>query len=38
MSVYFVLELRIFVMMGSINVVCYFVLEVFVMMRITSDV
>ena len=33
MSIYFVLELRIFVMMGSTNVVCYFVLEMFVMME-----
>ena len=38
MSVYFVLELKIFVMMGSINNACYFVLELFVIMRITSDV
>ena len=38
MSIYFVLELRIFVMMGSTNVVCYFVLEMFVMMGNTSDV
>ena len=38
MSVYFVLELRTFVMMGSTNDVCYFVLEMFVMMGITSDV
>ena len=33
MSVYFVLELRIFVMMGNTNIVCYFVLEIFVMME-----
>ena len=38
MSVYFVLELRIFVMMRSMNDVCYFVLEMFVMMENTSDV
>ena len=38
MTVYFVLELRIFVMIGSTNVVCYFVLEMFVMMGNTSDV
>ena len=34
----FVLELRIFMMMGSINDVCYFVLEIFMMMENTSDV
>ena len=33
MSVYFVLELRIFVMVGNTNDVCYFVLEMFVMME-----
>ena len=38
MSFYFVLELRIFVMMKSINNVCYFILEMFVMMGNTSDV
>ena len=38
MSVYFVLELIIFVMMRSINDVCYFVLKIFVMMGNTSDV
>ena len=38
MSVYFVLELRIFVMMESTNGVCYFVLKMFVMMGNTSDV
>ena len=38
MSNYFVLELIIFVMIGSINDVCYFVLEMFVMMGSTSDV
>ena len=38
MSVYFVLQLRIFVMMRSINDVCYFVLEMFVMMGNISDV
>ena len=38
MSVYFVLELRIFLMMGSTNDVCYFVLEMFVMIGNTSDV
>ena len=31
MSVYFVSKLRIFVMMGSTNDVCYFILEMFVM-------
>ena len=38
MSVYFILELIIFVMMGSINDTCYFVLVMFVMMRSISDV
>ena len=38
MSVYFVLELRIFVMLESTNDVCYFVLKMFVMMENTSDV
>ena len=38
MSVYFVLELIIFVMMRSINDVCYFVLKMFVMMGNTNDV
>ena len=38
MSVYFVLELGIFVMIENINDFCYFVLEMFVMMRSTSDV
>ena len=38
MSVYFVLELRIFVMTGSTNDACCFVLELFVIMGITSDV
>ena len=38
MSVYFILKLRIFVMMGNSNDVCYFGLEMFVMMRSTSDV
>ena len=38
MSVYFVLKLIIFVMIGSINDVCYIVLEMFVMMGNTSDV
>ena len=42
MSVYFVLELRIFVTIGSTNGVCYFYLffffEMFVMMGNTSDV
>ena len=37
MNVYFVLELRIFVMMESTNGVCYFVLKIFVMMGNTSD-
>ena len=37
MSVYFVLELIIFVMMGNTNGDCYFVLEMFVMMENTSD-
>ena len=38
MNVYFVLELRIFMMIGNINDVYYFVLEMFVMMGSTSDV
>ena len=38
MSVYFVLELRIFVMMESTNDVCYFVSKMFVMMENNSDV
>ena len=42
MSIYFVLELGIFVMMESTNGVCYFcllfILEMFVMMGNTSDV
>ena len=38
MSVYFVLKLRIFVMMESTNDVYYFVLEMFVMMGNTNDV
>ena len=38
MSVYFVLELGIFVMMGNTNDVYCFVLEMFVMMGSTSDV
>ena len=38
MRVYFVLELRIFVMIRKINDVCYFVLEMFVMMGSISDV
>ena len=38
MSVYFVLELIIFVMMGSTNGVIYFVLKMFLIMRNTSDV
>ena len=38
MNVYFVLELIIFVMMESINGVCYFVLKMFVMMGNTSDI
>ena len=37
-SVYFVLELRIFVMMGNNNDVCYFFLEMFVIMGSTIDV
>ena len=32
MNAYFVLELRIFLMMRNTNDVCYFVLEIFVMM------
>ena len=35
---YFVLELRIFVIIGNTNDVCYFVLKMFVMMESTSDV
>ena len=38
MSVYFVSELRIFVIMGSTNDVCYFVFEMFVIMGSTGDV
>ena len=38
MSVYFALELRIFVIMRNINDICYYVLEIFVMMGSTSDV
>ena len=38
MSVYFVLELKIFVMIGSTNDVFYFVLEMFMIMRNTNDV
>ena len=38
MSVYFVLELIIFVMMGNTNGVCYFVVEMFVMIGNISDV
>ena len=38
MNVYFVLKLRIFVMMENTNSVCYFVLKMFVMMENTSDV
>ena len=38
MSVYFVFELKIFVMMGNTNDVCFFVLEIFVMMGSTRDV
>ena len=38
MSDYFILEHRIFVKMGSINDVYYFVLKMFVMMGSTSDV
>ena len=38
MSVYFILELRIFVTMENINDVCYFVLKMFVMMKSTSNV
>ena len=38
MSVYFVLELRIFVIMESINDVYYFFLKMFVMMENTSEI
>ena len=38
MSVYFVLEHRVFVMIRNINDVCYFVLDMFVIMGSTSDV
>ena len=38
MSVDFALELRIFVMMGSSNDVCYFVLKMFVMIENINDV
>ena len=37
MGIYFVLELRIFVIMGSTNDVCFFVLKMFVMIENTSD-
>ena len=35
---FFFLKFVIFVMMGSINDVCYFVLEMFVMMGSASDI
>ena len=38
MNIYFVLELRIFVIMENTNVVCYFVLKIFLMMGNISDV
>ena len=42
MSIYFILELRIFVIMGALIVfvifTCYFVLETFVMMGNTGDI
>ena len=38
MNVYFVLELRSFMMMRNINDVCYFVFKMFVMIECTSDV
>ena len=38
MSVCFVLELRIFVIIESINDVCYFFFEMFVIMGNTNDV
>ena len=38
MSVYFALELKIFVMMRNINEVCFFILKMFVMMENTTDV
>ena len=38
MSIFFVLKLIIFVIIGNINDVCYFVLEMFIMMGNTSDV
>ena len=38
MSAYFVLKFIIFVMMENNNNVCYFVFEMFVMMRSTNDV
>ena len=38
MNVYFVLELRIFVIMGRTNDVCYFAFEIFVMMGNTNDI
>ena len=34
----FILELIIFVMMGSINDICYFVLKMFVTMGSASDI
>ena len=38
MRVYFVLEIIIFVMLESVNGICYFVLKMFVMMRNPNDV
>ena len=38
MNVYFVLDLRIFMMIRTINDVCYFVFEMFEIMENTSDV
>ena len=37
MSVYFVLELRIFMMIENTNGICYFVLKMFVMIENASD-
>ena len=38
MSVDFALELRIFVIMGITNDVCYFILKMFVMIKNINDV
>ena len=35
MSIYFILRLKIYVMIGSTNDICYFILKMFVIMRNT---